>query len=246
MFRAPLTYQTVPIYGLRFMKFNRSLAVLLSLLVGLLLFSPADLQAAPLSPDEIVTRMRTAYEKVTAYRTEVETSEYRGGRIDVTRRFLFSFRKPNRMRIDMETPHPGMRLVYPDRDGRVFVQFGGWLSAMKVRLAPDNSLFATRAGQRLDKSDFGLLIRNIGRSVGEERVGETKVVKEDGQLLLEVVARDHFQPGVVTRYRFLVDKSLWLPVAVEESTPEGLLKRTIHFRNIEKNPQFPGDFFQIE
>jgi outer membrane lipoprotein-sorting protein len=195
---------------------------------------------------EIVARMTAAYEMVAGYQTATETSEYRDDRIVATRRFRYSFHKPDRLRIDMETPHPGMRIVFPDEKGQALVRFGGWMGFMKLRLAPDNSLFATRAGQRLDQSDFGLLIRNIGRSIGEERRGVLTVSEKDGRVQLEVVATDHFLPDEVTRYRFVIDTALWLPVAVTESTPEGRLKRTVRFRDLTIVPAFPEDFFRID
>ena len=38
----------------------------------------------------------------------------RGGNFE-TQRFYYAFEKPNRIRIDMESPHPGRVLVYPDK-----------------------------------------------------------------------------------------------------------------------------------
>jgi hypothetical protein len=62
---------------------------------------------------------------------------------------------------------------------------------------------------------------------------------------LKVVATDHLLPDEVTSYRFAIDRTLWLPVAVTESTPEGRLKRTVRFRNLTIVPAFPEDFFRI-
>lgn len=219
-------------------------------LCGLLTLAVADLQAVqPLSAAEaagIVDRMTAAFEALAGYRADVETGEYRDGRLVETRRFRYAFKKPGQVRIDMETPHPGMRLVYPDAKGRVLIRFGGWMKFAQLRLAPDNVLFATPSGQGIDQSDFGLLIRNIGRSVGRERRGELHVSDAPGRLQLEVTAADHFLPGVVTRYRFVIDTDLWLPVAVEESTPEGRLKRTIRFRRLDTAPAFPEHYFSTD
>ena len=194
----------------------------------------------------VVDRMRTAYGQLTGYQVEIETKEYQDGRVTAARRFRYSLRKANRLRIDMETPHPGMRLVFPDPEGRVAVRFGGWLKFLQLRLAPDNAMFATASGQRIDQSDFGQLIRNIGRSVGEVKRGEPQMEEKCRHLLLTVEASDHFLLGVVTRYRFIIDRTLWLPVAVEERTPAGQLKRTIHFRQLNTCPEFPPNFFAIE
>jgi hypothetical protein len=56
----------------------------------------------------------------------------------------------------------------------------------------------------------------------------------------EIVAR------MTTAYDFVIDRTLWLPVAVTELTPEGRLKRTIRFRNQTIVPAFPEDFFRID
>lgn len=243
---------TFPGADYAFRRWRPLLAALLSLALCRSL-PPAvpALHAAPstAAADEalaVVARMQTAYGQLTGYQTEIETKEYRDGRVTATRRFRYSLRKANRLRIDMKTPHPGMRLIYPDPEGRVAVRFGGWLKFLQLRLAPDNALFATPSGQRIDQSDFGQLIRNIGRSVGEEKRGETQMEEKGRHLLLTVDASDHFLPEVVTRYRLIIDRTLWLPVAVEERTPAGHLKRTIHFRQLNTRPEFPQHFFAIE
>jgi outer membrane lipoprotein-sorting protein len=226
-------------------------ALLRTVLGGLMLLWAVEVRAATdgeaaAKAAAIIARMTAAYARVPAYQTETETSEYRKGRLVETRRFRYFFKKPYQLRIDMETPHPGMRLIYPDENGKVFIRFGGWRGFMPLRLAPDNVLFATRSGQRIDQSDFGLLIRNIGRSLSGQRRGELQVMERDRQLLLEVMAVDHFLPGVVTRFRFVIDTTLWLPVAVEELTEEGQLKRTIHFRHLKTDPAFSQQFFHID
>ncbi len=218
---------------------------------GLAILAGMDAQAgslpqAPGYANAVLERLNTAYAGIGAYQTEVETSEYQQGRLVATRRFRFSFQKPGRLRIDMHTPHPGMRLVYPDENGKVWVRFGGWMGFMHLRLAPDNALFATRSGQRIDQSDIGLLIRNIGRSLTDQRRGALQVAEQGRQLRLDVVAADHFLSGVTTRYLFVIDKTLWLPVAVEERTPAGQLRRSIDFRQLRIDPVFPEHFFDID
>ncbi|MGE4542498.1 MAG: outer membrane lipoprotein carrier protein LolA [Pedobacter sp.] len=221
------------------------------LVCGLALLPVMDVQAgslpqAPGDANAILERLKTAYAGIGAYQIEVETSEYQKSRLVATRRFRFSFQKPGRLRIDMHTPHPGMRLVYPDENGKVWVRFGGWMEFVHLRLAPDNALFATRSGQRIDQSDIGLLIRNIGRSLTDQSYGALQVTEQGRQLRLDVVAADHFLSGVTTRYLFVIDKTLWLPVAVEERTPAGQLRRRIDFRQLRIDPVFPEHFFDID
>jgi len=100
------------------------------------------------------------------------------------------------------------------------------------------------AGQRIDQTDLGLLIENIGRSVGSQRRGPVATSEEDGLTIIQTVAVDHFRPEVITAYRFFIDNSLWLPVKVEESTPGGRAERTITFYDLEVNVSIPAGLFR--
>ncbi len=215
-------------------------AALLTLLPG-----PAPSLAAPAAEnaiEAIISRMKTAYARVSAYRVETEVTTYRHGRVDERRRFVYTFEKPDRLRIDMESPHPGMVLLYPDAQGKVLVQPGGWASFLHFHLSPDSSLLANAAAQRIDQTDFGLLIRNIAHSLTDRRHGPPALSTEDGKWVLEVLAEDHFRKGVLTRYRFTIDKATELPAAVQESTPDGIPERTVTFRHLDTSPDLPADW----
>jgi hypothetical protein len=186
--------------------------------------------------------MEEAYAQIEQYQAETEVSEYRDGRVVETKRFGYSFKKPHQLRIDMESPYPGLILVYPDENGKVAVKFG----FVKLHLAPDNALLRDGAGQRIDQTDLGLLIKNISRSLTDQRHGEIGVAEQDGRLLLEVLAEDHFRAGVLTLYRFAIDRSRSLPVEVEELSPDGMLKRKVIFRKVRTAPEIPAGFFRID
>ena len=194
--------------------------------------------------EEIVSRMKSAYARVSAYRVETEVTTYRHGRVDERRRLIYTFEKPNRLRIDMEFPHRGMVLLYPDAQGKVLVRLGGWASFLHFHRSPGSSLLADAAGQRIDQTDFGLLIRNIAHSLTDQRRGPPVLTTEDGKWVLEVLAEDHFRKGVITRYRFTIDRATDLPVAVQESTPEGELKRTVTFHHLDISPDLPDNWFK--
>jgi outer membrane lipoprotein-sorting protein len=102
------------------------------------------------------------------------------------------------------------------------------------------------SGQRLDQTDLGLLIKNIGHSLTDQRRGPAEVLEEGEYIRVQVLADNHFQKGVETRYQFLIDKKLWLPVQVEESTPEGRLEREIILQNLRTNIGFPDSFFHLD
>jgi outer membrane lipoprotein-sorting protein len=195
---------------------------------------------------DIIGKMKAAVAAVDDYQTETEVREYRDGRLVDTKRFLYSFKKPDHIRIDLETPHPGMVLVYPDEDGKVVVEPFGWARFLRLHLSPDSGVLMTSAGQRIDQSDLGLLVENMAHSLTDRRHGEIALSQDDGRLSLKVTAENHFRPNVLTRYSFLIDEKRWLPVGVQERTPEGVLQREVIFRNLRTSIGVPNRFFQID
>jgi hypothetical protein len=193
---------------------------------------------------DVIERMEAAYARLEAYQAETEVSEYKDGRVVETKRFLYTFRKPDHVRFDMESPYPGTVLVYPDEERKVSVRHGGWGGILKLHLSPDNALLRNRAGQPIDQTGLGLLVRNIAHSLTDRRRGEIRLSGQDGRVLVEVVAEDHFLPGVLTLYRFSIDRALWLPVEIMESTPDGVPRRKSVFRNPTTSPAIPNGFFQ--
>jgi len=195
---------------------------------------------------ELIGRMKTAVAAVDDYQTETEVREYRDGRLVDTKRFLYSFKKPDHIRIDLETPHPGMVLVYPDEEGKVVVEPVGWARFLRFHLAPDSGVLMTSEGQRVDQTDLGLLVQNMAHSLTDRRHGEITLSQEDGRLCLEVMAENHFRPKVLTRYRFFIDEKRWLPVEVQERTLEGMLQRHVIFHSLRTSIGIPDTFFQID
>jgi outer membrane lipoprotein-sorting protein len=221
------------------------------LFLGLALLVPPPLGASPPQTNgeeivEIIGKMKAAVAFLKDYQTETVVREYREGRLVDTKRFLYSFKQPNHIRIDLETPHPGMVLIYPDEDGKVVVEPFGWARFLRLHLPPDSGLLMTSAGQRIDQTDLGLLVQNMAHSLTDRRHGEIMRSEEDGLLCLEVMAENHFHPNVLTRYRFLIAEKRWLPVEVQERTPEGVLQREVIFRNLRTSISIPDTFFQID
>jgi len=189
----------------------------------------------------IIAKIAAAYAQIEEYQTETEINEYQINRIVATRRFRYTFKKPNLVRIDMESPYPGMVLVYPDDDNNVALKFG----FLHLKLSPDNALLRSSAGQRIDQTDLGLLIKNISRSLTDRRHGDVTMTRQDGHLVMEALAEDHFLAGVLTRYRLTVDEMRWLPMGVDELTADGIPKRTVVFRNLRSASGIPDSFFRM-
>jgi hypothetical protein len=195
---------------------------------------------------EVLRKMEASYRAVTNYQARVEVRVYRRDGSYSARKFLYTFKKPNLVRLDFVTPYPGMVLVYPDSEGKVVLRPPGWARFFKFRLAPDDPLLTVSAGQRIDQTDMGLLIGNIAGSVTAERRGPIEVSEDRNGIRVRVLAEDHFREGVVTLYLFLIDRKLRLPVEVRESNRKGGLERAVFFRDIRTNINLPDKTFQVE
>lgn len=214
------------------------------LLLSCLVLSYASAEIS-LDTDSLLKKMQSAYAAVKDYQTDVEVTNYQSEGSFETQRFLYTFKKPKWIRFDFKSPHSGMVLVYPDKSGKVGVRPGGVAHIFKFHLSSENPLVKVPAGQRIDQTDLGLLIKNISHSLTDQRRGPVEL-EEEGYVRVRVLAANHFHEGIVTLYRFIIDKNLWLPVKVEESTPEGHLERTITFRDLRINTGVPDSFFQMD
>ena len=190
--------------------------------------------------ETLIRKMKVAYAAVSDYQAHMEVRTFRtDGSFDI-RIFLYTFKKPKKIRLDFESPYSGLTIVYPDQNGKVALR-----RFLTFHLAPDNFLLQVSAGQRIDQTDLGLLITNIAHSLTDHRRGPWTATEEDKAIRIRVMADDHFRKGDVTLYHFLIDKEVWLPIEVEESSPDGLLERTIVFRNLRTNIGDPDNFFRL-
>ena len=214
---------------------------LISSILPLAVFFPSCLIAwNPPDAGALLQKMEEAYAGVKDYQANMEIRAYRKDGSYKTKRFLYTFQKPNRIRLDFESPYAGMIVVYPDREGKVVLR---WF--FTIHLAPDNSLLQDSSGQRIDQTGMGLLIEKMAESLTDHRRGPLEITEDEKEIRIRVVADDHFRKGVVTQYQFLIDKKLFFPVRVEELTTGGLLERTIFFRSLKRNIDVPDSFFQL-
>jgi len=215
----------------------RSSLILLSLLsIPANAADHADAQA-------LLRRMESAYEAVRDYRASVQVILVAENGAKRTEEFIYTFKKPRQFRIDFQVPQPGTILIFPDEEGKVLVRPWGW-RFMDLHLAPDSVFLANPSGQRVDQTDFGLLIRNMGRSMDGGRRGPLEIIEEDHYVRIRVLAENHFREGKLTKYQFTIAKDTFLPAEIEEWTPDGLFERKITFRNLAVNTDVPESFFQ--
>jgi len=203
---------------------------------------PAAVMA--LDAENIVKKMEAAYAAVNDYEMRVEVSGPESEGSGKTERFIYTFKRPHTIRIEYESPHKGTILIYPHKEGKVLVRPWKWMPFFQFHLKPDSSFLKAPSGQQIDETDMGLLIRNIAKSMKQRQRGQVSIMERGGQIYLGVLAENHFRENVKTRYQFLIDKALWLPVAIQESTPDGVVERNIIFQDFRVNIGVPDSLFQ--
>jgi len=203
-------------------------------------------RAAEADVDLLVARMQAAYAGVEDYRTQVTSTVREAGQEPEETRFLYRFRRPNRIRIDFSSPHPGTTLVYPTTAGKVRIRPGGLFRFLRISLDPGSASLEVAPGQRIDQTDLGFLVRNITRSLTDSGSTEISLRYAPEAVVASVVAENHFQAGVRTRYEFWVNRRLWLPVRLRETVPEREWEREVSFEDLETNLGLPESLFHLE
>jgi outer membrane lipoprotein-sorting protein len=211
-----------------------------------LLVWPVFPNAHGIETDVILNKMKKSYATVEDYQTDVLVRRYDGEKTPEEKRFTYRFKKPEKIRIDFHSPYAGTVLVYPNAEGKVVVQPFPGLPFIKLTLDLDSSLISDPSGQRIDQTPIGLLIRNIERSLTEERLGRPEFQESEKTVEIRVLAENHFRRSVTTLYRFEIEKKNWLPTAIDERTPEGSLKREVRFRNLKTNLGISDRLFTLE
>ena len=138
-------------------------------------------------------KMEGAYAEVNDYQANMEVRTFGKDGSFETKKFLYTFKKPKKIRLDFESPYAGMILVYPDQNGKVALR-----RFFTFHLALDNFLLQIPAGQRIDQTDLGRLIANIFHSLTDHRRGPLTVTEDDKDIRIRVMADDHFREAVVT------------------------------------------------
>jgi outer membrane lipoprotein-sorting protein len=196
--------------------------------------------------EALLGRMEAAYDKVREYQTRLVITGFgKDDQFKSRQELIYRFKKPNKIRIDFITPHRGMTILFPASDGKVLLQPAGWASAFTLRLDPRNSLLEISPGQQIDQTDYGVLIKNIRRTLNDMFKGELYVQEFPDRTVLGVLSDNTFRRGIPTRYVFTIDNGLWLPVSVTEMDPNGALRRTVDYRDLRINPGLSEALFVL-
>jgi len=180
------------------------------------------------------------YEKVTAYQVSLKSTS--GGRTEAIR---YYFKKPGYVRMEFLTPFRGAVLVYSPVTKRAKLWPFGYRSFPSLTLSADNSLIRSSTGQRVDRSDVGVLYHNVkalqehGRTevVGMESVGGQKA------LHVTVVGNGEFSVGPISRYQLWLDQTTGFPIRGISYGVGGRLIEIVEMGELKITADLPDDLF---
>lgn len=216
-----------------------STLILSVLYTSALAWSPADSEA-------LVARMEAAYQQVRDYQTRLVITGFGGDDAFRSRQeLMYRFKKPDRIRIDFLSPHSGMTILYPTSEGKVLLKPSGWASIFSLRLDSRHSLLEISPGQQINRTDYGVLIANIRHSLTDLLLGDLEVRVLPARTVVRVLSDNPFKRGNPTRYIFIIDDELSLPVHVTEMDPDGGLRRTVDYQDVEINRGLSEAIFHL-
>src|SRR3569623_764360 len=180
------------------------------------------------------------YRDVHAYQVTVKSTV--AGKTDV---LLYAYKMPGLVRMDFVSPHQGAVLVYDHTAHKAKLWPFGYHSFPSLSLSPDNGLIQRPNGQRVDRSDVGVLFENVKalQAGGGAAVLGVETVGAQAALHVDVGNNNGAPIGAVYRYQLWLDQDTGVPVKVLSYGKDGRLKESVEMEGLQVNPEFRAGFF---
>jgi hypothetical protein len=148
--------------------------------------------------------------------------------------------------MDFVKPHRGAVLIYDPASGVAKLWPFGHHRFPALSLSPSNPLIQSPTGQRVDRSDVGVLYHNVQalqahgatEVLGVEPVGAREAVH------VEVRGAGGYAVGRVARYRLWLDRDNGFPLKVTSIDGAGREIETVEMAELRVGSDFPEDFFR--
>lgn len=172
------------------------------------------------SADDLVARMKSAWDRLSSYRTGQLIQERVRGELGPEQRVKVAFRKPWEIQLEWENVHPGRKVYWSKarHDGEVQVYPGGLTGRTLgvLSFSIDNGLLKRDTNYTPADGGFGYLVQTIARSAqpgsaNRPTVGAPEAVTVDGQAAWSIALSDIVHPRYV-KAELVLSKATGLPV----------------------------------
>jgi outer membrane lipoprotein-sorting protein len=187
-----------------------------------------------------IQRAAEHYQTVAAYQVMVKSSS--GDKTEIIR---YYFRKPGYVRMEFIKPFRGAVLIYDPVERQARLWPFGYGTFPALTLSPENFLIRSPTGQRIDRSDVGVLYRNVQalQEHGKTEVAEAETAGGKETVHVTVEGEGDFSVGTVHRYQLWLDRQTGFPVKGASYDVAGRLIEVVEMEELQVNPAFPDGFF---
>ena len=180
------------------------------------------------------------YQTVESYRVTI-----RSFHDDDDEHIRYYYKKPGFIRMEFIRPHDGAVLVYNPVTQRVRLWPFGAGHFPELDLSPGNPLIRSWSGQRVDRSDVGVLFDNVRilqQGGNTEMLGEESVGGRVG-LHIIVTGAEGIAVANVHRSELWLDKASQFPVKVISRDLQDAIIETVMMEDLEIDVALPETLF---
>jgi outer membrane lipoprotein-sorting protein len=190
-------------------------------------------------PDPLASAIEH-YRTVESYRVTIHSTHADGEEY-----IRYFYKKPGFVRMEFIRPHAGMVLIYNPTTQSVRLWPFGVKHFPELSLSPGNPLIQSRSGQRVDRSDVGVLFENIRflreggntEMLGQESIGGRTV------LHLIVTGAGGIAVANVHRSEMWLDTASQFPVKVVSRDLRDAIIETVMMEDLEIDAALPETLF---
>lgn len=194
----------------------------------------------PGTPPDLLAAAIEHYQTVESYRVTI-----RSFHDDDDEHIRYYYKKPGFVRMEFIRPHDGAVLVYDPTTQRVRLWPFGAGRFPELDLSPGNPLIRSWSGQRVDRSDVGVLFDNVRilqLSGNTEMLGEESM---GGRVALHIIVTgaEGIAVANVHRSELWLDKASKFPVKVISRDQQDVIIETVMMEDLEINIELPETLF---
>ena len=165
--------------------------------------------------------MKNFYQGIGNYSSEVEQIYFSNKEEKERYLFLYSFKKPGKIRVDFLEPHSGLSIFYQKGEETAVIRPFPSLSFIKFSISIENSLIKTPTGQGLNQTDMEYFIDFLFRNLAEVRQKDHQFREEKDQVHFLFWAKDYVRGADPEKYQIFLSRQNWFPVRIERYSPAG-------------------------
>jgi len=169
----------------------------------------------------VVQKMESAFKTVEDYTCEVEQIFYQNGEENNRYRFKFYFKRGKKIRVDFFYPYSSATIFYRGGDKEATVLPVRLLPSLKFRLAVDNPIILTPAGQNINQTDMEYFIKFLFNNLERVKQKMDEFYEDKDQIRFWVWGLDYVEGKDLEKYRIFLLKRDWLPSRIERYHSEG-------------------------